>query len=489
MKRIPLVQRILLAVAILLAFLLSVLLVRTGSRTAGHDTVPSAAQFTVDSQAVALRLAEAIRIATITDERPFTERAQPFTALQTLFERHYPRVHAALPREVVGGHSLLFTWAGRDSALPPILLMGHMDVVPVVPGSENDWTHPPFSGALANGEVWGRGALDDKQHVVAILSAAELLLAQSFQPARTVLLFFGHDEEGAGTGAQAAAALLATRYQRLQFVLDEGGIIGEGMVPGVGRPVALVKVAEKTPLTLELLVRGAGGHSLAPPRPTPVGILAHAIAALEEQPFPARLEGATKELLTATAGEQDFLARLVLRNLWLFAPLVKLQMSGTPGTDATIRTTIAPTMLQASPKDNVLPIEARAAVNFRVLPGQSLDDVIGHVRRAIDDSRVEIRTRFSSRTMPASDPNAPEFALVRQAILQVAPGVLVAPFLLTGATDSRYFAGLSDNIYGFSTARAGPDALERAHGSNERIRAADVVAGVRFYAQIMRNAR
>ncbi|MGH7463329.1 MAG: M20/M25/M40 family metallo-hydrolase, partial [Longimicrobiales bacterium] len=258
---------------------------------------------------------------------------------------------------------------------------------------------------------------------------------------------------------------------------------------GVSRPIALVKVAEKASLTLELLVRGTGGHSAAPPRPTPVGTLARAIARLEDHPFPARLDGATRALMVITASEQPLLPRLVLRNLWLFAPLVKLQMARAPGTDATMRTTIAPTVLQASPKDNVLPTVARALVNFRVMPGQSHDEVIAHVRSAIEDSRVEIRTIFASDPMPAADPEAPEFAMVRDAIRQVAPDVLVAPFLLTAATDSRYFAGLTTNIYGFSTARAGPEALERAHGTNERIRIADLVTGVRFYAQIIRNTQ
>ncbi|MGH7467274.1 MAG: M20 family peptidase [Longimicrobiales bacterium] len=482
-------KRIALLALALLGVLVTVLLVRAWPRGPDAQRVAPAHDIALDTQAVAARLAEAIRIPTISDERPIAQRAQPFLEFRSFLERAYPAVHAALPREIISDYTLLYTWRGSDPALAPILLMGHMDVVPVAPGSDTTWTHEPFSGAVVDGQVWGRGALDDKQHVITILDAAEWLLARQFQPRRTIYLLFGHDEEVSGTsGALQAAQLLEQRNVRLQFVLDEGGIIGEGLLPGLQPPLALVKIAGKGYLTLELSVPGAGGHSSAPPRPTPVGILARAIVQLENRPFPARLEGASRALLETVAGQQPLPSRLVVRNLWLFAPLVKQRMARAPGTDATLRTTIAPTMLQASPKDNVLPTLARAVVNFRLLPGESSQDVIDHVRAAIDDPRVQIRSLVTSEAPPASDPGAEEFRLLSLTIRQVAPDVMVAPFLLTAATDSRHFSALTDHVFGFSTSRGGNELLTRAHGTNERIRTSDLVTGVRFYVQLMRNA-
>jgi carboxypeptidase PM20D1 len=482
-------KRISLSTLVLLTVLIAVIVVRAWPAGGVLEMVEPAPVVAIDSHAIAARLGEAIRIPTLTDERPIEQRAQPFVALHAFLERAYPRVHAALQRERVNEHTLLFTWRGADSTLAPILLMGHMDVVPVAPGSDTAWTQPPFSGAIADGEVWGRGALDDKQHLIAILDAVEWLLAHQFQPRRTIYLVFGHDEESSGAnGARMAAQRLAQRHVRLYFVLDEGGIIGEGILPGQRQPVALIKVAEKGYLTLELSVPGEGGHSSAPPRPTPVGILARALVRIEGRPFPARLEGASRALLEATAGQQSFAGRVIMRNLWLFAPLVRQQLARRPGTDATQRTTIAPTMLQASPKDNVLPTTARAVLNFRVLPGQTSRDVVAHVRAAIDDPRVTLRPLTVSEPPPASDPSAQPFALVGRTIRQIAPDVAVAPFLLTAATDSRHFSALTEHVYGFSTVRGGSEVLARSHGTNERIRVSDLVTGVRFFVQLIRNA-
>jgi carboxypeptidase PM20D1 len=454
---------------------------------AREDTVKPAAVEALDSTRIAQHLSEAIRIKTITYDAAVTQNNQPFVEFREWLERTYPAAHAGLERERFAEHTLFFTWPGRNPQLEPVLLMGHMDVVPVVAGSETSWKQPPFSGAIAGGEVWGRGALDDKQHVVAILEAVEFLRAQNYQPERTVHLLFGHDEEGGGSGAAQVAKLLQARGLKLAFVLDEGGIIAEGVIPGVRKPVALIRTAEKGYLDLELSVRGTGGHSSAPPRPTPVGVLGRALAALEENPFPARLDGATRALLESTASHQSFGARLALRNLWLFGPLVKAQLARTPATEATIRTTIAPTMLQASPKPNVLPTIARATVNFRILPGETSDDVIRHVREAIDDERVELTARTSNEPSPVSDQRSSSFALIARTIREVAPDVTVAPFLLGAATDARHFTSLTPNVYGFSLARGGSELTERAHGSNERIAVRDVVTMVRFYIQLMRN--
>lgn len=449
----------------------------------------TAVDFAVDGERAVANLAAAVRFRTISDGEEWGRYEAEFVALREFLESAYPRVHESLERELVGGHTLLYQWPGSDPTLPPILLMGHMDVVPVEPGTESGWTHGPFDGVVADGYVWGRGTLDNKQNVIGLLEAVEHLLAEGYRPERTIHLLFGHDEEvGGAAGAAAAAQLLSDRATRFEFVLDEGGAIVEPSMFGTSSPLAIVRTAEKGYLTLELAVRGEGGHSSRPPAETPVGILSRAIVRLESKPFPARLDGAALELFQAVAPDQGAVARAAMANRWLLDGALRRVLSRDPSGNASIRTTIAPTMLQGSPKDNVLPSRASAVVNFRLLPGDSVDFVVDRVRRVIGDERVEITTRMAIEPSPTSDASSPNFDLLTRTIRQVVPEARVTPYLALGATDARHFTGLSDDVYGFTPFRADAEALARAHGSNERVAVADVEAMVRFYVQLIRNA-
>src|SRR5918993_3124916 len=212
------------------------------------------------------RLAGSIRIATISSEDPAAFDSGAFHALHAYLQAAFPRVHSLLRREIVSKHSLLYTWQGSDSALKPILLMGHLDVVPVEAGTADKWQREPFAGRIVDGFIWGRGAIDNKSTVVGTLEAVEMLLGEGFRPARTVYLAYGHDEEvGGANGARQIAALLKDRGVELEMVLDEGGVIGDGLLAGISGPIALVGIAEKGFLTIELSTRGAGGHSSLPP--------------------------------------------------------------------------------------------------------------------------------------------------------------------------------------------------------------------------------
>ena len=179
-----------------------------------------------------------------------------------------------MERVLLGDYTILYRWPGSDATLPPILLTAHYDVVPVLPGTEDLWTHQPFAGDIADGIVWGRGTLDDKSAVVAQLEAATLLLKAGFKPARTVYFSFGHDEEVGGTrGAAEVAAYLAEQKVRLAWSLDEGSFVLDGLLPGVKPLMAAVNVAEKGSVTLQVVAKGAGGHSSLPPPQTAVGVL------------------------------------------------------------------------------------------------------------------------------------------------------------------------------------------------------------------------
>jgi carboxypeptidase PM20D1 len=483
-------KRIVLAVlGLILALLVAVLLLRMILiKSHQVQTAEPVTDLPIDARGAAGHLAAAIRFPTVSHEGGESVEAGAFQGLHQYLQQTFPRVHAALTRETAGGHSLLYTWKGRRPELPPILLLSHMDVVPVEPGTERAWTHPAFSGFMDDTWVWGRGAMDDKAGVMAILEAAEMLLGRGFQPDRTVYFAFGHDEEVGGRGAAAIAALLEQRGVRPAFILDEGGAIVESMVPGVERPVAMVGTAEKGVLSVELVAESPGGHSSMPPRHGAIGKLAAAVEKLEDHQMPARLDGATRRSYQYLAPEMSFGSRLVLANLWLFAPLLERQADADPAAGARMRTTTAPTIFQGGVKENVLPHQARAVVNFRLLPGDSIAGVLHHVRETVGPGiRVRATDTANGEASPESDIRAPEFGLIQRTLAQVFPQVLVAPNLLSGATDTRHYRRLTRNVFRFLPMRVKLEDLARIHGTNERVGIENYGEIVRFYAQLLRN--
>jgi carboxypeptidase PM20D1 len=477
-----------LASALLLLF--GIVVTRTAMFRAPRADAPPVQVVDVPAGA-AERLAGAVRFRTVSNEDPAAFDGAAFEALHGYLEASFPRVHATLRREIVSRHSLLYTWKGSDPSLRPILLMGHLDVVPVEPGQEASWTRDPFGGEISGGFVWGRGAIDNKSAIVGTLEAVEMLLAEGFQPARTIHLAYGHDEEvGGARGAKEIAALLERRGVELEMVLDEGGVIGDGLFPGIDAPVALVGVAEKGFLSVELAARAAGGHSSLPPRQSTIGILSAAIARLEERQLPARIEGASRELFDHIGPAFPLARRALFANLWLTRGLVTKTLERSPTTNAMVRTTMAATIFQAGSKDNILPSHARAVLNFRVLPGDSLQAVLEHVRRVIADERIEVRAvgRFSAEPSDVSSSTSGSFRSLARTIQGVVPGAIVAPYLVVVVTDSRYFAPLSRNVFRFLPVRLASRDLERMHGVDERLAIRDYETAIRLYRQLILNA-
>jgi carboxypeptidase PM20D1 len=452
--------------------------------------VPSAPDV-APANGAAQRLAGAIRIPTISHADSASFDAAAFAALHEYLKQQFPRVHAELQRETIATHSLLYTWRGSDPSLKPILLMAHQDVVPVEPGTESQWEQPAFAGTIANGFVWGRGAIDNKSAVVGILESIEMLLAEGYRPTRTVLLAFGHDEEvGGRLGARVMAELLKQRGTRLELVLDEGGIVGDGVMPGLAAPTALVGVAEKGFVSVELIARAQGGHSSLPPRQSAIGILSAAIVRIEENPMPARIHGATQQLFEALAPHSPTAQRAIFSNLWLTRPLVMRKLQASPSTNAMVRTTTAVTIFQGGTKENVLPRQARAVINFRILPGDSIGDVVAHVRRVVDDPRVAVAIApgFSAEPSGVSNTESHSYRIIERTVRSLAPEMIVAPYLVVVVTDARYFAGLTDNVLRFLPVRLQPVDLARMHGLNERIAIRDYEWAIRFYRQLIVNA-
>lgn len=484
-------KRVALAVLAVIAVLATIVVVRALSRESLQPGAEEPVHLELDPQALAARLAQAITYATISNQDRSDIDHAAFLGLHDHFAISYPLVHEHLALEKVNELSLLYTWQGSNPALAPVLLMGHQDVVPVIPGTEDDWLQPPFGGVIADGVVWGRGAIDDKTGVVAILEAVELLLAEGFQPVRTIYLAFGHDEEvGGPEGAGRIAELFEQRgVGPFAFVLDEGGAIVDGLIPGVEGKVAIVGIAEKGFISLELRVEGDGGHSSMPPAHTNIGILAAAIGKLENDQFPPRLDGASLEMFRYLTPELSFVGKAVFANLWLFKPIVVRLMLGDPMTAAMVRTTTAATIFNGGVKDNVLPIDATAVVNFRILPGDTKTTLTERVREVIDDDRVQIRDISTSHNPSAvSSPDGPAFALLGKTLRQVVgDDVLITPYLVVGGTDAKYYSGKSPAVFRFLPIVIGADGMKLAHGTNERIDIDSLATAVRFMHQFIRN--
>lgn len=451
----------------------------------------------IDAQKVSRDLAGAIPFQTVSWEGGGTDQQKKatqdaFVGFHTYLEKTFPQVYAKLDHEVVRANSLLFTWRGRDTSLKPVLFMGHQDVVPIEPGTETKWTHPPFSGEIADGFIWGRGTLDDKMTIIGLLEAVDMLLSQGFQPKRTIYLAFGQDEEVGGLeGAEKIAQLLKSRGVQLDFVTDEGGFLSQGMVPGVTAPVALLGTSEKGYLSLELSVETAGGHSSVPPPESSIGILSRAIHRIETHPMPAHVHGPIGEFLEYSGGSANFPMRMVFKNMWLFGPVVQHILESSPDSNATLRTTSAATIFQAGTKDNVMPSRATAIVNFRILPGDTVESVTEHTREIVDDPRVKLQPMAGE---PPSEPSiqspadSPEFRLMQKTLAEVYPQAVVAPFVFVAATDSKHYASLTRNTYRFAPLVLDSEDVARIHGTNERISIDNLRRSIDFYIQLMRNA-
>ncbi|WJG11352.1 M20 family peptidase [Aliiglaciecola sp. LCG003] len=443
-------------------------------------------QLDIDQSAAVERFAKGIRFATISYDDPSRIDDAAFAGLREHIEQSFPLIHQTAEQMIFNHHSLVYRFEGRNAALKPALFMGHMDVVPVDEVTQSQWQQPPFSGAVVDNIIWGRGTIDDKVTVFALLESMELLLSQGLVPEREIVFAFGHDEE---IGGEQGAARIAEHFKQqgteFEFVLDEGGAITDGVMAGMTQPVALIGIAEKGFVNLKLIVNDEGGHSSQPPEHTAVGILSQAIVDIENAQFETNLTFSI-ETFERVGYYAPLSSRLPMANLWLLSPLVESAMLGKPSSAAGIRTTIAATMLSGSSKSNILPTQASAVVNFRILPGETVETVTQHVVEAIDNPRVQIESFMQNEPSQVSPTDSLGYSLIEKNIRQLDNQILVAPYLVMGGTDSKHFYGLSDNVYRFMMVRLDPKGLKRFHGVNEQLPVADYINAITFFHAMLK---
>ncbi|WP_431161869.1 M20 family peptidase [Flagellimonas beolgyonensis] len=424
-------------------------------------------------------LSKAIQFKTISFSEDAIPDSTAFNGFHEFLREAYPLVHEQLSLEKINEYSLLYKWQGTDASKKPIILMSHQDVVPVDQPTLSDWEAPPFEGRITDTHIIGRGTLDDKSSLMALMESVETLLQQNFRPAQTIYLAFGHDEElGGSTGAKEIAAYLKAKGVNAAMALDEGGFLAVQMVPDFDKTVAMVNLAEKGYASFNLIVETRGGHSSAPPKDNTLGMLAQAIVDLENNQFPYKMVKPIDYQFEYMGAEMPFMKKLAFANPWLFkGPVLKALNS---------HTTTAPTIVEGGVKDNVIPTVGKATINFRILPGETVASVKEHVQETVGDKiKVEL-AGFTTDPSPVSGIESEAFKNLELTIRSVFPEAVVVPGLIGGGTDARYFYDVADDVYRFYPIRLEPDSFTRFHGIDEKISKENYREMVEFAYQLIK---
>jgi carboxypeptidase PM20D1 len=449
--------------------------------------VPDTSAYVIDVNAAAERLGQAIRFPTVSLAAETDDRA-PFQNLHVWMSQTYPAFHAATKREAFGEFSLMYTWAGSDPGQPPIVLTAHMDVVPVPEDTLDAWGANPFGGAIAEGYISGRGSIDDKGSLVALLEAAEYLAAQGRQPTRTIIFAFGHDEEiGGDNGAVLMAAALAERGVRAWFVLDEGSAALDPH-PLTGRPAAMIALAERGFATMRVRAVGQPGHSSMPPHETAVSRAAEAVDRIHAMPIRRGLEGGpVLDMMRALSPELSLTTRMAVSNEWLFGPMLRQRMDGDRAARALMGTSVAPTMINGGVRPNVMPAEVEAMINFRLHPRDTSAEILERARAAtadIEGVTLDWAEPPLEATSVASATSS-SYALIAALTGAALQDMPVAPGLMLAGADARHYEGVAENVYRFQPVLFTPHDLEGIHGLNERLSIANLDRMIRFYIGLM----
>ncbi len=438
-------------------------------------------------------LSKAIQFKTISYRE--TERVdwKEFEKFHKFLDEAYPLIAEKLEKEIVPPANLIYRWKGKRGDLKPIALLAHQDVVPVSKGTEQDWVHGPFEGVDDGEFIWGRGSLDMKNHLIAVMESVEALLEDGFEPERDVYLLFGDNEEVVANAENGAFDIMTTLKDRgimLDCVIDEGGAIIPINVPGVldNKCLVGVGVAEKGYSDIEIAVNGKGGHSSQPPKHNALGQLACAIKEIEDHQFKSSFNQLMDDLMDAIARECTYPVRLITCNLPLLKPVLLQGFKSIPFGSCFVRTTTAVTMASGSPAANVLPQRASATINFRAMPGTTKQDLVDHIRKVVSNKDIEINVLNSKEASKFSPTDSRAFKIIGDISKSLEPDSIVAPYLVMGGTDAYNYEPICENIYRYAPFRVSIEQLRSVHGTNEKIPVSCLEDALRFFKNYIRRA-
>lgn len=486
-----LAEKILFFILFILCAFIIITLIRAIFYTPKKRDIPKFSKEKVDAKKAAEHLSGAIRIPTVSYPEWENVDWSQFERFHKYLEETYPLIHKTLSKEVISKASLLYRWKGKNPSLEPIALLSHQDVVPVAPGTEKDWEHPAFGGENDGEFIWGRGALDMKNHLICVMEAVETLIDEGFEPVRDVYLCFGHDEEVVASehsGAKSIMDTLKSRGIRLDSVLDEGGAILPVNIKGIiNKNLAGIGIAEKGYADFEISISSRGGHSSQPPKHTALGQLADVIKDLENHQFKSKLLPFLSQLFANIGRNASYPARIIACNIWLLKPVIKAVMKRLPPAACMIRTTTAVTMSQGSPAANVLPQIAAVTVNFRQMPGTTTADIERHIKKVVRNKNINIKVLKSKEASKFSPTDSRAFKIIEELCMADNADNIVAPYLVMGGTDACFYEPICDNIYRFSPFHVNTSLLLCTHATNEKVPVSTLGQGVSFFKSYVRN--
>lgn len=511
------VKIILISVLALIVVIALILVVRTFTYKFGGEgdtKVHREAVNTTPSEKAIRRFAGGIRIPTVSNESYDQTNLKPFDEFKKYLGRVYPEVYKTMETDTVNTYGLVFHWKGKNSSLKPILFLSHYDVVPVlgydpattvatdtvfqindkplppIQSFSEKWDYSPFSGAVANGRIYGRGTLDMKVLLFSVMEGADELITEGFQPERDIWFAFGHDEEvGGRQGALKIADYFKQKGLSFDAVYDEGGIIAApgSAIEAINKPLALVGTGEKGFLTIQLTVKGLGGHSSMPPAKGSLVYAAEIIGKLNENQLPAEIISPIASFFDNVGGEMNFTSRMAIANQWLLKPLLLNSMTKNPASNALVRTTTAITMAKGSDASNVLSSESVVTVNFRILPGSSVADVMDHVKKICESYDVNIKIINEREPSAISPTNVRGFEIIKENIAKIYPDAIVSPYITIGGTDAYKYQSVSDNIYRLLPFELNQYEQRTIHNENEYISIENFGKVQWYFKEIMRS--
>lgn len=473
-------------------FLLAVTAIRAvffvpKKKESGNDALP---EEKIDVDRYCQNLSDAIKIKTISNYDREKVDWNEFKRFHEFLEERYPLIHKTLIKTEIADASLIYKWEGTDPSLDGIALLSHQDVVPIADGTIDDWTNEPFEGVNDGEFIWGRGAMDMKNHLIGVMESVEQLIADGYKPKRTVYLCLGHNEEvvaAPDNGAKQIAAYLKEQGVHLEAVLDEGGAILPVNINGVlNCNLAGVGVAEKGSVNYEISVNAKGGHSSQPPKHTALGHLADVIKDIENHQFRATMPKFVYELFTEIGKRCSYPVRLVTCNIWLLKPIILKIMTKIPPAASLIRTCTAVTMASGSPQFNVLPQKASITVNFRTMPGVTIPDVEEHIRKSVRNKNIDVKFLVGKEASNVSPTDSKAFKIIKELCESADSKNLVAPFLVMGGTDAYNYENVCENIYRFAPFVVDTNLLLCTHGTNERLPLSAIPDALTFFKRYIK---
>lgn len=506
-------KKMILGVVVLVIILILILIIKTFTYpfASSKDLAKEPTTFPVNEKAVK-RLSAAIQIPTVSTVEYGETNFEPFAQFHKFLQESYPLIFEKMDTTTVNRYGLVFKWKGKDTAKKPLLFLSHYDVVPInnydfsnppaytpvfnlndkatpLTDYQDAWTYPPFSGAVDHGRIYGRGTLDMKGMLIAILEGADQLLEAGFQPEQDIYFAFGHDEEVSGRqGALKIAEHFKQQNIEFDAVYDEGGyVVSPGSVlKSIDKAIALVGVAEKGFLTLQITVKGTGGHSSMPPKKGSLVLAAEIIDKLNTEQMPAMVTPPIAYFLKNVGGSMDFKSQLAISNQWLLKGLLIKSLSNDAASNALIRTTTALTMAHSSDAPNVLSATTDVTVNFRILQGNTVDDVMNHVKNICDGYDVDYKVVSSREPSKISDIDGAPFQKVQKTIQEVYPNAIISSYLTIGGTDAYKYEIVSDNVFRFMPVEINQFDQRLIHNDNESITIDNYMRMIHYFKLLMK---